>query len=77
VDRPADAAEQRRLADQTKELLLQLTDLIKKASDKPWDAEVRKRLAELCHRLDKPKLADMWQKAAASCPEPRSDARDQ
>ena len=77
LDRPADAAEQRRLADRTKELLLQLTDLVKNASDNPWDADVRKRLAELCRKLDKPKLADMWQKAAASCPQTaRPDAAE-
>lgn len=69
VGRSQDAAEQRRLADQTKESLLQLTELIKKASDKPWDAAVRKRLAETCQQLDKSDLAAMWFKAAASCPE--------
>jgi tetratricopeptide (TPR) repeat protein len=68
LGRRGDATEQRRLADQTKESLVQLTDLIKKASDKPWDALVRKRLAETCQVLGKPDLAAMWLKAAANCP---------
>jgi tetratricopeptide (TPR) repeat protein len=66
--RRADAAEQRRLADQTKESLLQLTNLVKKASDKPWDASVRTRLAETCQMLGKPDLAAMWLRAADRCP---------
>jgi tetratricopeptide (TPR) repeat protein len=70
LNRSADATEQRRLADQTKESLLQLTELIKQASDKPWDGAVRIRLAELCRKLDKPNLAAMWMKAAAFCAEP-------
>jgi tetratricopeptide (TPR) repeat protein len=68
VGRSADAAEQRRLADQTKDSLLQMTELIKKASDKPWDASVRKRLAETSQKLGKADMAAMWFKAAASCP---------
>jgi tetratricopeptide (TPR) repeat protein len=73
LGRSADAAEQRRLADQTKESLLQLTELIKKASEKPWDASVRKHLAETCQKLDKPDLAAMWIKAAATCPPEEQD----
>jgi tetratricopeptide (TPR) repeat protein len=68
MGRTADAAEQRRLADDTKASLVRMTDLIKQASEKPWDASVRKRLGELCQKLDKPDLAVMWFKAAASCP---------
>jgi tetratricopeptide (TPR) repeat protein len=67
--RVGDAAKQRQLADQTKEALLQLTELIKRASDKPWDGSARQSLAELCQKLDKPKLAEMWRKAAANCPQ--------
>jgi predicted Zn-dependent protease len=68
LHRTADAAEQRRLAEETKTSLLQMTDLVKEASEKPWDAAVRQRLADLCQKLDKPDLAAMWRKAAASCP---------
>jgi tetratricopeptide (TPR) repeat protein len=68
LGRTTDAAEQRRLADQTKESLQQVSDLITRASDKPWDASVRKNLAELCQKLGKPKLAVMWRKAAQCCP---------
>jgi tetratricopeptide (TPR) repeat protein len=70
IGRTADAVEQRRLADDTKASLAQMTDLIKQASEKPWDASVRKGLGELCQKLDKPDLAAMWFKAAASCPMP-------
>jgi tetratricopeptide (TPR) repeat protein len=68
LGRTAEAAEQRRLAEETKASLLQMTDLVKEASEKPWDAAVRQRLADLCQKLDKPDLAAMWRKAAASCP---------
>jgi tetratricopeptide (TPR) repeat protein len=68
IGRTADAAEQRRLADDTKASLVQMTDLIKQASEKPWDGSVRKQLGGLCQKLDKPDLAGMWFKAAASCP---------
>jgi tetratricopeptide (TPR) repeat protein len=68
LGRSKEAALQRRLADQTKESLLKLTDLIKKASDKPWDGPVRQQLAALCEKLGKPKLAEMWRRAALCCP---------
>ncbi|HLJ98134.1 MAG TPA: tetratricopeptide repeat protein [Gemmataceae bacterium] len=73
VGRSADAAEQRRLGEQTKEALLQMTELVKQASEKPWEASVRQRLAQTCQKLDKPDLAAMWLKAAASCPAGQPD----
>lgn len=67
LDRAKDAAEQRRLAQQTIEMLKQLTRLSDEASVQPWDAAVRQRLAALCKQLGKPELANMWLQAAAAC----------
>ncbi len=67
LGRPAAAAEQRRLGQQTQNDLKELTDLNLQAMNKPRDASVRRRLAELCQKLDKPDLAAMWLRAAADC----------
>jgi len=49
------------------------------ANQRPWDAEVRRRLAALCEQRGKPDEAAMWLKAAAACAqagsaEPRAPA---
>jgi tetratricopeptide (TPR) repeat protein len=72
VNEPEKADEQRRLALETNDLLLELTKLTQTAQDNPWDASVRLRLAEVCEKLDKKELAQMWRKASAACP-PRSE----
>jgi tetratricopeptide (TPR) repeat protein len=66
LGRTADAAEQRRLAEQTKGYLAELAQLQDEALGKPWDAAIRKRLAELCQKLDKPDEARRWLAAAAA-----------
>src|SRR5439155_17612376 len=63
LQRPADAAGQRYLAQQTIEQLHELTRLSAEATAKPWDAAVRKRLAAICEQVDKPDLARMWLEA--------------
>jgi thioredoxin-like negative regulator of GroEL len=68
LQRRSDAAEQRRLAQQTKDALVQVTNLVKEAGDKPWDGSVRARLAGLCEQLGKPELAVRWRRAADACP---------
>jgi tetratricopeptide (TPR) repeat protein len=68
LNRPTDAASQRHLAEQTRVLLRELTDLSQAAQDRPWDPAVRRRLAEVCRKLDKKDLAEMWLRAAAACP---------
>jgi tetratricopeptide (TPR) repeat protein len=68
LGRPHQAAEQRQLVDRTQKLLLQLTKLVHEAGDRPWDASLRRRAAELCQELDRPDLANVWLRAAASCP---------
>jgi tetratricopeptide (TPR) repeat protein len=68
LGRPKEAAEQHRLLQQTEELMKQLSDLNQEANEKPTDPEVRRRLVEVCTRLGKPDLAQMWLRAAAACP---------
>jgi tetratricopeptide (TPR) repeat protein len=68
LGRSEEAAEQHRLLEKTRELLDQLADLNQQASEKPTDPRVRRRLAEVCMRLGKPDLAQMWLQAAESCP---------
>lgn len=49
----------------------QLLDLIQRVHDKnieamadPWDAAIRRELAELCEKIHRPELARMWRRAA-------------
>jgi tetratricopeptide (TPR) repeat protein len=66
LGRPTEAAEQQRLFKQTQEYLAELTKLNEEIAQRPWDAAVRTRLAEVCEKLDKPDLAAMWREAAAA-----------
>jgi tetratricopeptide (TPR) repeat protein len=68
LGRRAEAAEQRRRWQQNQEDLAQLSKLSRLAQEKPWDADTRRRLAEICTKLDKPDLARLWQAAASACP---------
>lgn len=67
LGRHADAAEQRKLAEQTKGWLAERGRLQEEAMNKPWNAAVRRRLAELCDKLDQPDEARRWRAAAAAC----------
>lgn len=67
LDRKAEAAEQRRLGQQTQDYLAQLTELNRKAFNDPWDGAVRRQLAEVCQKLGKTDLAAMWLQAAQAC----------
>jgi tetratricopeptide (TPR) repeat protein len=68
LGRRADAAEQRRLGEQTQKYFTELTGLTQKAMSSPWDAGLHRRLADLCEKLDRPDLAVMHRRAAAACP---------
>lgn len=68
LNRPAEAAEQVRLSDKSKESFLELTRLNQEADRRPWDAPLLRQLAALCRQLDKPELAAMWEQSAAACP---------
>jgi tetratricopeptide (TPR) repeat protein len=67
LGRSADAAEQRRLCRQTQEALEEMSKLHDQAVQNPWDAAVRRRLADVCRKLDRPDQAKMWLQAAAAC----------
>jgi len=41
-----------------------MTDLSREAMEKPRDATVRRKIADVCHRLGKTELAERWIKAA-------------
>src|SRR5262249_23964177 len=69
LGRRAEAAEQRRLLEQSQRGFQELSDLNQEAIRKPADSGVRRRLAEVCGRLGKPDLARMWLRAAAACPD--------
>ncbi len=73
LGRRTEAAEQRRLLEQTQKYLTQMTHLSQDAASNPWNSSVRLQLAELCEKLDKPELAQMWRQAASACPPPRRD----
>jgi hypothetical protein len=47
-------------------LRLEFAQLHQLAWDRPADAEVRLRLAELASQLDRPDLADVWLKSASA-----------
>jgi tetratricopeptide (TPR) repeat protein len=66
LGRRTEAAEQQRLLKQTQDYLAELTSLNHEIAERPWDAAVRTRLAEVCDKLDKPDLAAMWRQAAAA-----------
>jgi tetratricopeptide (TPR) repeat protein len=67
LGRRKEAAEQRRLLDETQKMITTLGDLNREADQKPNDVAVRLRLADLCDRLGKFELAQSWRRAAASC----------
>jgi tetratricopeptide (TPR) repeat protein len=67
LGRSAEAAEQRRLCQQTQQALAEMTKLHEEAVENPWDAGVRRRLAEICRQLDRPDQAELWLQAAAAC----------
>jgi tetratricopeptide (TPR) repeat protein len=65
LGRKADAAEQQRQAEETRQEFDLLTRLNHEAMERPSDAAVRLRLADLCTKLDRPGEAAMWRRAAA------------
>jgi tetratricopeptide (TPR) repeat protein len=67
LGRADEAAEQHRLCQQTKNYLAEIEQRKMEAINQPWDAAVRRRLAELCRKLDQPEQARMWLRAAEAC----------
>jgi predicted Zn-dependent protease len=68
LGRRAEASEQRRIHGESQKALEEMSELSKQLLDKPWDREIRLRLAAICEKLDKPAEAAMWRKAADNCP---------
>jgi len=68
LGRKDEAAEQRRLAQQTQELLTEMTKLNQQILSEPWNAVVQARLAVVCEQLDRHDLARMWRQAASASP---------
>jgi tetratricopeptide (TPR) repeat protein len=64
----AEADEQFRLLATSQQLFREMSDLNQQAIERPRDAAVRRRLADVCNQLNKSELAQMWLKAANSCP---------
>lgn len=77
LGRTEEAAEQRRLCQETKDDLAEMERLNEEAINRPWDAAVRRRLAALCQKLDQPEQARLWLRAAEACgPAATSDSLD-
>jgi tetratricopeptide (TPR) repeat protein len=68
LKRPAEAAEQRQRVEQIQDGLKELAELSQQAANKPWHGALRRRLAAVCEKLNRPDLAAMWLQAAAACP---------
>ena len=74
LERPAPAAEQRRLSEQIKGYLVEMNRLHTEAMGNPWDAEVRRRLADVSLKLGRPDQANLWLQAAAACAPAQKEA---
>ena len=61
------AADQQRRVTAIRAELQKLTDLTREAMRKPWDADIRWRLAKLSKEMGNPQLAAMWEEAAKAC----------
>jgi hypothetical protein len=64
--KPKQAETEQKLADEIREIRKEFADLHQAAWDRPDDAAVRLRLAELAGKLGRPDLADVWLKSAAA-----------
>jgi predicted Zn-dependent protease len=67
LGRAREAAEHRRRSGEIKADLETLVRLNEDANQKPWDAALRNRLADLCQKLGLKPEADMWRRAAQVC----------
>jgi predicted Zn-dependent protease len=64
----AEAAEQRRLLEETQAAMQERGRLIMQAGERPWDADVRLQLAALCDRLQMNEASALWRRSAGRCP---------
>jgi hypothetical protein len=70
--RPDDAKREVKRAEELRKTLDQITALSRQAMERPWDADIRLKLAELSDRLGMSEVAQTWRTAAAAC---RSERR--
>lgn len=69
LGRRPEAAAQRRLLSETQETMAERGRLTMLAGDMPWDASVRRRLADVCQKLQMSDQSSMWRRAAEACPQ--------
>jgi tetratricopeptide (TPR) repeat protein len=67
LDLTTQAAEERRISEQIKGYLVEMTRLNEEATNNPWNASIRRRIAEICVKLGRPDQANLWLQAAAAC----------
>ncbi|MFO0880900.1 MAG: tetratricopeptide repeat protein [Gemmataceae bacterium] len=72
LNRMADAEREQHRAESLRRDLELATNLTREAMQRPWDADLRRRLAEVADRMHRPKLAALWRKAAEACVTPSS-----
>ena len=65
--RKQDEAIQLRKSEELRQVLDQLSTMSREAMRKPWDVEIRLKLAGLCEQMHDSRLAGMWYKAAEAC----------
>jgi tetratricopeptide (TPR) repeat protein len=70
LGRRAEAAEQRRLLDETQAAMQERGRLTMQAGERPWDVEVRLQLASVCDRLEMTEASTLWRRSAGRCPMP-------
>lgn len=75
LGRPEDANRGRQKHQQIKEDLLLLTNLNREADARPWDSEIRDKIASTCERIGKRDLAEMWRRSVAACNGNRTPGR--
>ena len=67
LGRKEEADKQQRIND---EVLLDIKErdlLSREAMNKPWDASLRLKLARMWRKVNRPDMAEMWERAAANC----------
>jgi tetratricopeptide (TPR) repeat protein len=68
LGRTDEANARQKRADEIQNDLRQMSKLTDQAGARPWDAALRKQLAEITRRLGKTDIAEKWEQAARSCP---------
>jgi tetratricopeptide (TPR) repeat protein len=67
LKQPEKAAEQHKRHQELKKLVQTVAEKSRDATKDPWNESIRWELAELCDKLGRPQLAEMWRTAAKAC----------